>query len=309
MKNLLIYYGWLNSFNSAVHGWINEKVSKEFAQYGLLVFGDGLQLDTHGDYSNTEEIIPRIQELNPRTLIFGYVTVNQTYSNFKDKVDDWNTLGVAGCFFDEAGFDYGSASTNGRAAFNEKVDYVHSKGLLCFINSWKPKYVMGTEDDGSYPNTTWNPDLLESNLNCDDWFLMESFAITSAPAFESKTQWYDRGNGIQDYMDDINVAACSVISDTDGNGQDKFDFIWTSAHMWALGAVGSSDALYGASSAKSKMWDRTDVNKTRWDGTDEPVIKTDSGDSDVYMRYLSHGIMSLDFSTGSELSAITDYEG
>jgi len=42
-SDLLIFYGYPNSFNSAVNGWDNEKVARDMAQYGLIVLGDGLQ--------------------------------------------------------------------------------------------------------------------------------------------------------------------------------------------------------------------------------------------------------------------------
>jgi hypothetical protein len=64
-KDLLIYYGWLNPFNSAINGWSNEKVAQDFAKYSVLVFGDGIQDPSHGDYSNTQVIISRVKALNP----------------------------------------------------------------------------------------------------------------------------------------------------------------------------------------------------------------------------------------------------
>ena len=89
-KNLLVYYGWLNSFNSAQNSWTNEKVAQEMAQYDLLVFGAGIADSTHGDYSNTKVIIPRIKALNPNVKMFGYVSLNQTEANFESEVDEWD---------------------------------------------------------------------------------------------------------------------------------------------------------------------------------------------------------------------------
>jgi len=303
MKNLLVYYGYLNCFNSTTNSWNNEKVAQELSRYDLLVFGDGIQSSGHGDYSNTEIIIPRIKALNPESKIFGYVTVNQSYANFISKVDEWLVLGVQGIFFDESGYDYGSVATNGRDAFNDKVDYVHSKDMLCFINAWKPEHIYGDNSDASYPDTTWNVNLVDSNLNISDWYLMESFAITSAASFESKTQWLSRGEEIQDYP--FNIAASSVISDSDESGQDKFDFIYTSACMWALGAVGSSHTNYGASTSTTKMWVRPEMKCLVWDY--EPTVKVDLSDSDIYMRYIQYGKLTVDFSSGSETSSIDIY--
>lgn len=302
MKNLLIYYGWLNSFNSATNGWDNEKVAQELAQYDILVFGDGIASSSHGDYSNSSIIIPRVKTLNPEALIFGYSTINQTFSIFKSDVDDWATLDVHGIFLDEAGYDYGSASTNGREAFNVKVDYVHSKDMLCFANAWKPEHVLDITNDASYPNTTYNPNLIDSNLNADDWYLLESFGITSSAAYESKTQWASRGEKAQDY--NINIAGSSVISDSDTSGDDKFKFISVSAHMWNLDAVGSSDINYGASSAASKMWERPAYGAIEL-FDNEPV--NCNNDSDVYLKYGHGGKLKIDFSSSSEISTIEEY--
>jgi len=304
-KNLLVYYGWLNSFNSAVNGWNNEKVAQELSKYHLLVFGDGIQSSGHGDYSNTTTIIARIKELNPNAQIFGYVTVNQTFANLKTKVDEWATLGIHGIFMDEAGYDYGTSATNGREAFNDKVDYIHSKEMICFANAWKAQYILGTENDASYPNTTWNPNLVESNLSEDDWCLMESFAIKSDKSYESASQWASRGDEWNEYAATygIKLAGNSVINDSDANGQDKFDFIYVSACLWALDAVGSSHDNYGASSATSKFWDRPDVDVGEIK-TENPVVEDDGN---KYLRYFEYGRMILDFTSSSEDSTIEKY--
>jgi len=308
-KNLLVYYGWLNSFNSATNSWTNEKVAQELAKYHLLVIGDGIQSSSHGDYSNTQSILPRVKALNPDVQIFGYVTVNQTFSNFKTKVDEWKTLDIDGIFMDEAGYDYGTATTNSREAFNAKVDYIHSNEMICFANAWKAQYILGTENDASYPNTTWNPNAMESNLTSIDWCLIESFAIKSDASFETKTDWKARGDEWKEYqaLYGINLAGNSVISDSDANGQDKMDFIYTSASIYSLDAVGSSDTSYGASSAKSKFWNRPDVSKLGLTFDDAPVVVNCASDSDVYMRYVDYGLMKIDFSSGSESSSITEY--
>lgn len=305
MKNLLIYYGWLNSFNSATNAWDNKKVALEMAKYDLVVLGDGIQNSSHGDYSNTQIVIPRIMELNPNAKIFGYVTINQSYENFKTKVDEWNALEVQGIFCDEAGYDYGSTNTNGRQAFNDKLDYIHSRPYsnIAFVNAWNQEHIFGTNNDASYPDSTWNPDGFNSNINDCDWYLLESFGITSTPSFESASQWYNRGCAAQNLP--CNIAGCSVISDTDGNGNDKMAFIYTSGMIFNLDAVGSSDVYYGASSAKSKMWDRPDTKCLYYDIVG-PCVQCDL-DTDVYHKYLYGGKLEIDFSSGSETSSITRY--
>lgn len=54
-SDLLIYYGWLNGFNSAMHSWNNEEVAKELSKYSLLVIGSGLvTLYDSGDHDGSD---------------------------------------------------------------------------------------------------------------------------------------------------------------------------------------------------------------------------------------------------------------
>jgi len=312
-KDLLIYYGWLNAFNSAEHAWNNEKVAQEMAKYDLLVFGDGIQDPGHGDYANTQVIIPRIKALNPNAKIFGYVTVNQSLANFEDKADGWETLGVHGIFMDEAGYDYGTTTTNGRDAFNTKVDYVHalSSASLCFVNAWNMDHIIGTENDPSYPNTTWNPSEVASKLTANDWYLLESWPINTTAysgndGYESKSDWASRGVKAQSHRATfgINVAASGIIANSDTDAQDLFDFLFTSALMFAMDGVGSSDTSYGSSSAAVDWWTRPDVFKMGPLYSLNATVQTDTGDSDVYMRYVQCGRFKLDFSASAQDSSV-----
>lgn len=303
--DLLIYYGWLNSFNSSVNGWSNESVAQDMAKYNYIVLGDGIQNPSHGDYSNTEVIIPRIKALNQNANIFGYVTANQVLSSFQTKVDQWETLEVDGIFIDEAGYDYGTT----RSGLNERVDYVHGKTYanICFVNSWNIDHVIGTENDASYPNTTYNPDLEESNLTNSDWYLLESYPInttsyTSTGGYESKSDWAARGIKAinRRYTYGINLAAVGVINNDNTDGQNLFNFGFVSSMMWNLEAFGTSDTAYGASSAAVKFWDRPPTENLGREWGISPSVQNDVSDNDIYWRFLDFGRLKLDFSDGSE---------
>jgi len=314
-KNLLIYYGWLNSFNSSQHGWNNEKVAQEMSKYDLLVFGDGIQSTSHGDWANTSVIVPRIMALNPDVKIFGYVTVYQSFANFKSKVDEWETnLGIHGIFMDEAGYDYGSTTTNGRQAFNDKVDYVHSTDKLCFVNAWKIEHILGNNSDASYPDSTWNPNGYDSNLNEDDWYLLESFCVNTAAytgsgGYESKTDWVARGNKAFDTRQNwkINLATVGIIADGHASETTLFNFHYTSAIMYELDAVGSANTYYGASDAVTKFIARPDISGINYLTDQRCNIKVHASDSDVYMKYVGFGKLLLDFSSGAQTSSITNW--
>lgn len=300
MKNLLCYYGWPSSFNSAINQWSTEKVARDMARYDLVVLGSGLEEDTHGDHTNTETIISRLSQLRSDGQVFGYVTVNQTMTLFMDKVDKWFAMGVDGIFLDEAGYDYGTVATNGREAFNDKLDYLHSKGLIAFVNAWKPEHVLGSNADASYPDTTWNPNEVNSNITPYDWYLMESFGICNG-TYESQTQWVARCEALSDALDEqtVKVAAVGIIDEADSTAQAKFNFLWISAFIAALDGCGSSDLLYGASSANTTMWSRVNIPFN----AENPR----QGDGALAFMYCEGGRLVLDFSTGSETAQASTY--
>ena len=310
--DLLIYYGWLNSFNYGTNAWNNENVAQDMAKYNYLIFGDGVQDSGHGDYTNTQIIIPRIKVLNQRALIFGYVTADQSLVDFKSKVDDWNTLDVDGIFMDECGYDYGRT----RAEFNERVDYVHGKtnANLCFVNAWNLNHILGTDNDPSYPNSTYNTTSGTSNLTENDWCLLESFpinttAFTTTGGYESKSDWAVRGADAVNkrYTYGINLAACGIINNDNVNGQNLFNFGFVSAMMWNLEVFGSSDTGYGASSATVKHWDRPKTEGLGREWAISPSIQLDLNDADKYHRYLDFGQLTLDFSTSAQTADIEKF--
>ena len=314
--NLLIYYGYPNSFNSGTNQWYNEKVSQDMAKYNLIVLGDGVQNPTHPDYANTQIIIPRIKELNPTILIFGYISINQSYANFQTKVDQWDTLQVQGIFCDEAGYDYGTVQTNGREAFNQKVDYIHGKtySKISFVNSWSMDHIIGTTDDVNFPNTTWNPSIVASTLTENDWYLLESFPINTSAysgtdGYESKSDWDYRGVKAQSYRYTygINLAAVGIINNDNSSGQALFDFQYISSCMFALEAVGTSDTSYGANSATVTFWTRPDISEMGRIWTLSTAIRSDTLDADVYLRYVDFGRFKLDFSTGAQTYLVSKY--
>ena len=312
--NILFYYGWINSFNSAQNGWDNNKVAKDLSKYSLIVFGDGVEDPEHGDYANTVAVIGKVKALNPDAKIFGYVACYQSLANFQTKVGQWNTLGVHGIFMDESGYDYGDVSTNGRVAFNTKVDYVHgrSSSNIAFVNSWAMDHIIGTVNDPSFPNSTWNPNLVASTLTSSDWYLLESFPINTtayseANGYESKTDWKYRGDKAVAHRNiyGINLAAVGIIVDDSAAATALFQFLFVSALMYGLEAVGSADTSYGANSAKTTFRTRPNILGLGRPWSNSPNTSVDPEDADVYFRFLDFGILSLDFSSAAQLSAIT----
>lgn len=303
MLDLLIYYGWPNSFNSATNSWNNELVAQDMAKYNLIVLGDGVQDPGHGDYSNTEIIIPRIKVLNPSVQIFGYADTTLALNTFETKVDQWNTLAVTGILFDQAGYDWGVT----RAQFNEKVDYVHGRSSAnkCFINAWNMDHIIGTANDPSYPNSTYNPSAVASTLQSEDWYLLESFCVnTDSGGYQSASDWKARGDKAVAHRDTYNLylAAVNIIGNSEQNAQTMFNFCYNGAVAYNLNAVGSSDTYYAAGTAAVTFWTRTRRNLTLVSGL--PEVIQDGVDSDRYLRYGKNGRAIVDWSSGAQTSSI-----
>lgn len=260
MDDLLIYYGYLNSFNSEENSWVNDDVVADIGgKYDIVVFGDGIQNPSHPDYSNSQYIISELKSNYPALKIFGYVSVDQPLQDFQSKASQWDTLKVHGIFGDEMGYDFGPtrADQNARIQFVRELNYA----TLFFANAWKIDHVLGTVDDPSYPNSTYNPSATESLLGSSDYYLLESFVLVH-PNYESFEQYMDRGDRARlvkaSYP--IKLAAGSILDDDDANGQQKFDRYYKGCHLFSLDACGSSDLSYGASSADSKFWTRPSVS-------------------------------------------------
>ncbi len=305
--NLLVYYGWLSSYESGECGWDKEKVAQSLAKYELLVFGDGVQDPTHGDFANSQIIISRIKELNPETAIFGYVTVNQKLSDFQNKVDQWEDLEVHGIFFDEAGYDYGK----NRVDLNQRIDYVHSRETanLCFVNSWNIDHVLGTEDDSNYPNANFNPGLLGSNLNEDDWYLLESFSVNTdsfSGGYATREDVIARGEkaSLRKSEYDINLASVGIVANESVNAKAIADFNYFTGLTYAIDAIGVSDSSYGSSTAKSKYFARPEHRDI--DITEEVPEVAVFGDY-VLLRYIDQSKITMDFTPGSESSSIIQF--
>ncbi len=311
-KNTIIYYGYPNSFNSNINVWNNENVAHDLKQFDIIVLGNGIADSSHGDYSNTSIIISRVKVLNPSTKIFGYVSVNQTQTAFESEVDEWEILQVDGIFLTEAGYDYGTTTTNSRSAFNTKIDYVHEQTYanICFVNAWEMDHIIGTANDTSYPNTTWNTSGVESNLNSYDWYLLNSFAIdttsySARSGYELPADWNSRGQKAitHRYNYGINISGFSIINNSDVNGQHLFDFGYLSATMYGLEAYGSSANSYGSSAIVTK-WNRPNVTQAGYIWEDGPVVKVDTSDSDIYTRRTNGATFTIDFSSSSEYTHI-----
>lgn len=258
--DMLIYYGYVNSFNSAVNGWSNDAVVTDIgSHYKIVVLGDGVQSPSHPDYANASYIIAHLKSAYPTIKIFGYVDAAQALEDFQYKASEWDTLEVNGIFIDRAGYDFGKT----RHEMNQRVQFIHEMNFAtkAFVNAWNIDHVLGTTNDPSYPNTTYNASAEAALLASNDYYLMESFVIVSG-AYDNLDTWLARGDKVKAKVAayPIKVATVAIIDNTDAAGQVKFDLVYKGSYLFHTQASGSSDLLYGASTAQVKYWTRPTVS-------------------------------------------------
>ena len=306
-KNLLIFYGYMNSFNSATNQWTNEKVAQDMAKYDICVFGNGVADPTHPDFVNAQIIIARLIALKPDIKIFGYVTANQALASFQTKVNQWDALNIQGIFMDEAGYDYGVT----RDQFNEKVIYVHGriKSKLCFANAWNMDHIIGTANDPNFPNSTYNPNLRKSYLNSSDWYLLESFSVntlsyTASNGFALQADVLARGNKAVALSKQygIKVAVSGVVDNASPTGQTLADFHYHSTVAFGFDAGGTSDSYYGASTAAVMYWARPTPRNIGT--TSSVVVVIDGLDANICIRYGEFSRLLLNFTPNAQISSI-----
>jgi hypothetical protein len=309
-QNVLFYYGYLNSFNSATNGWNNENVAMDMAKYDICVFGDGIQDSSHPDYANTQIIIARLKAIKPDMEIYGYVSANQDIADFQTKVNQWDTLQVNGIFIDEAGYDYGTT----RDEQNACVQHVRSKTYAkkCFVNAWNMDHIIGTTNDASYPNSIFNPDLHVALLDSRDIYLLESFAVNTGAysennGYATQADVLARGNKAVSHniTYGIKLATVGVIDNGNASGQTLSNFAYHSAVTFGVDFEGTSDTNYGASSAAVKFWNKPGTKHIG--RTTSITVVQNLADTDILVRFGDHAKVSLDFSTGAQTSSITSW--
>jgi hypothetical protein len=174
-RRLAIYYGIPGLVNGA--GGDVARAAAAFADYDVVVFGDGLEFDDVVperkpagpgllEHQRTKDIITRLAGSPRQTLVFGYVDLGRSQQLPLDEIRArclrWKALGAAGIFFDEAGADFGVD----RARQNAAADAAHAAGLRVVLNAFDPDDVFRTAPGAARPR-----------LTAGDAYLLESFAV------------------------------------------------------------------------------------------------------------------------------------
>ena len=182
-RRLAIYYGIPSLVNGA--GGVVSRAADAFADYDVVVFGDGLEFEdvVPGrkpvgpgplEYQRTKEIITRLAGMPRKTAVYGYIDLGRSQQLALDditaRIQRWRSIGASGVFFDEAGADFGVD----RRRQNAAVDAGHAAGLRVVLNAFNPDDVFGVGADGLRPR-----------LGAGDAYLLESFAVRNGSVDDS----------------------------------------------------------------------------------------------------------------------------
>lgn len=289
-ERLVIYYSYPTGVNSL---FSVEGAAQLFSRWDSVVFGQPLQEPDHEEHDNTVAVIDRIHELNPRSKIFGYVSISVangagpplTDQEVIDRIDAWHVMGVDGLLVDEAGFDYQVP----RARQNMALDHIHgltvvgteafgsgNRKMVALVNVWVQSDMFAPSKAAALavdPNIVqasydlYNPGNTPSTALPGDYSLLETWVIHtdfypgnhSASIFNIRA----RADHARHYRDTLGVRwfGGSVVnygSTDDEDAQVFFDLTQAFALMfgadgWAVDALDYSANV--ANLAVVKAWD------------------------------------------------------
>jgi hypothetical protein len=181
-QRIAIYYGYPSLVNGA-NGDLARAVSV-FADYDVIVLGDGLELDTSDrntagveEHRFTSRMIQALQAAPRHPVVYGYIDLGNTQKlplqAITDRIERWARMGARGVFFDEAGYDFGVT----RERQNAAVVATHARGLRACLNAFRPADVFGSARTPVNAAGGGNPDGLPPAIAGDDALMLESFAV------------------------------------------------------------------------------------------------------------------------------------
>jgi hypothetical protein len=237
-KNLLIYYSYPSSINGT---YAVAPAAAEFARYDYVVLGDGLEKTGHPDHQNTVDILAQPSMAQPQ--VFGYIdlgvsTQNLSLTEIQTRVDEWQATGASGIFFDDYGYDWGTA----RQRQNAAATYAHSRGMPVVANTWVP-----ADAFDSRPDLVYNPSGDATALGASDFYLYESHQIIRGD-FVGEMTWQSKANELAAYQAALGIRVFSVTTN-DATGrydEQKFFYAWYSALLYGHEATGWGEYLYAA---------------------------------------------------------------
>jgi hypothetical protein len=289
-ERFAFYYGQPSGVNGAAGDVA--LATRAFADYDIVVLGDGLEESAHIDHTRTQTIIGNLKASGTR--VFGYVDLcvmggttctNLPLPEVQAKADRWRAMGVAGVFLDQAGYDYNVP----RDRLNAAVDYLHATGLAAFVNPWQP------DDVFSPAVTALNPAGTATHLRSGDYSLHESFAIELArfqdpatlAAKADKELGWKRALGTK-------IAVVNTLAQGAGFDQAQFEYLWWMSLIYDFDAVAWGETwAYSAENNALPLHPRP--SPTNLGGSIDPVVVDHS--ANVYARQTTQGRIEVDTAT------------
>lgn len=288
-SSLAIYYGYPSLVNGASGNL--ERAAATFAEYDVIVFGDGLEfpdVDARrrpagagpDEHRRTRAIIERLRARSPSIQIYGYVdlghTQQLTIAEIRHRAQLWSAMGATGVFLDEAGYDFGVT----RERQNAVADAIHGLGLSAFLNGFNPDDVFSPSVVALNAAGGGNPGGLPTRLGPKDAFLLESFQVRLGLP-EAWSAWSARTAKAVAYRDRYQTRIFGVTTTTAATERpaaELFGYAWWSAALWGLDGVGWGEPDFSGVTSQLPPRHRS-IDKQALAGTrfTSPVTATPEG--------------------------------
>ncbi|MGB9433088.1 MAG: hypothetical protein WBQ89_12660 [Candidatus Acidiferrum sp.] len=249
---LAIYYGYPSLVNGSL-GDV-EKAAGVFADYGVVVLGDGLEFTDkqpgrypEGDpaeHRKTLQIVAAVRKRSPGTRFYGYVCLGEipwpkgqqtalSTKQLEERIQLWKQMGVSGIFLDEAGYDFPVVT---RERQNLAVRMIHDLGLSAFMNAYFIEHLFSLENQPLYANgSEKNPGRLAPLLDQRDLFLLESFEVKNG-VYESTAAAQKRLNQALAYRRryGTHIFVTTTTTEQQPFSAEKFNYAWWTARVYGL---------------------------------------------------------------------------
>lgn len=252
-KKLAIFYAWPSTINGAPD--IPTAVS-HYQNYDMVVFGAGIEDPSHPDHTNTQTIIndPGMTSV----AVYGYIDATIGYGSIFLAVDRWISMGVAGIFFDQFGYDFNVS----RDRQNCLVEYVRFKGKHSFVNAWDPDDVFSSAVDANN-----NPQGIAASIDGNDWYLAESYQIING-AYQSETDWRTKSDKMISYRSTFGTYMAAITTyDNSAFDQNKADYSYYSAILDDLDSWGWGEEFFSAGNSQLPFRTRKIYYGTKYTGS------------------------------------------
>jgi hypothetical protein len=262
-KKLAIFYGWPSAVNGA-GGNVNLAVAV-FKDYKVVVFGAGLEDDSHPDHANTASIITHPDMSGCQS--YGYIDATQALDVIQTKIDKWYAMGVKGIFMDQFGYDFGLTRQKQR----EIIWCIHEKasGLRAFVNAWNVDDVFG-----SAVHPVNNPTGLSCVMGANDVYLAESFAIMNGAYDDSDVDsnnvkdFQDKATKMKNYRTTYGTKMAAITTnDASAFDQNKANYSYYIALANELDYWGWGEQYFSAASAQLPYRNRPNYQGTKFTAT------------------------------------------